>query len=798
MINKRPVSRHKFETKYGYFSENGDEYVIKTPRTPKPWINVISNGRYGLTISQAGGGFSWLDHSEFNRLNRWHQDLVRDDWGKYLYLKDLESEEVWNPTWLPSRTEPELFECTHGFGYTRFKTVYKGIRTILTIFVPLGKSLEVWDINIENISDRARHIELITYFEWCLGSSTDHHREFHKTFIGTRLDRERNAALATKRLWDIGIPGRGHWNKSYPYIGFLTASRPITDFEFDKDTFIGQYGTLQNPAFLNESARQHCQGTSYDAVAGSAVRLTVEARQSTRMHYLCGLAENLENLDRFRAVLNDSASVDKSLQEVRTFWADMLSRSEVETPDESLNLLTNKWLRYQAISGRLWARTAYYQQSGAYGFRDQLQDSLIFLDSDPDLTARQIGLHAEHQFQNGHVLHWWHPITNTGMDSNFSDDFLWLPFVTLSYLEETSDSDFLKKSFSYYDNPIGGSILEHCTRAIDFALKRLSERGVPLIGSGDWNDGLSAAGIDMKGESFWVVHFLYFILIRFTNWLKKAGDEQKAEYYISEATRLSRKLLEFGWDGGWFRQGTKDNGELIGSQSDPEGKIFLNVQTWSVIADSVPLAFQHKAMAAVVEQLMKSNGPLLLYPSYHAPDEYIGYLSRYAAGIRENGGVYTHAATWAIQAFARLNQDDLAYRTFMDINPVQNGMEPDRYKAEPYVTPGNIDGPDSEHYGRGGWTWYTGSAAWLQKSLMEWILGIRAGLTGLIVDPHVPPEWPSYRVKRLFRGTLYDIHFTNESGKAGAVKRLIIDGKPTLGNVIPPARNKTCRVEVTL
>jgi len=612
------------------------------------------------------------------------------------------------------------------------------------------------------------------------------------------MDRERNAALATKRLWDISVPGRGHWNKSYPYIGFLTASRPITDFEFDKDTFVGQFGTLQNPAVLGESSMQNHQGTSYDAVAGTLVRLVIEANQSARMHYLCGLAENLEELDRFRAALNDSASVDKALQEVRAFWADMLSRSEVETPDESLNLLTNKWLRYQAISGRLWARTAYYQQSGAYGYRDQLQDSQIFLDIDPQLTASQICLHAEHQFMDGHVLHWWHPITEAGLDSNFSDDFLWLPFVTLSYLEETDDPDFLKHSVRFYDDPGGASVLEHCTRAIDFALKRMSDRGIPLIGCGDWNDGLSAAGIDLKGESVWIIHFLNYILVRFEDWLKKLGDEQKAEQYRSEAARLRGKLLEFGWDGDWFIQGTKDNGELIGSHTNSEGKIYLNVQTWSVIADCAPPEYQQKAMTAVVEHLMKQNGPLLLYPGYHEPDEYIGYLSRYAAGIRENGGVYTHAATWAIRAFAQLNWDELVYRTFKGINPIENGMNPDRYMAEPYVTPGNIDGPDSAHYGRGGWTWYTGSAAWLQKCALEWILGIRASRHGLIIDPHIPPEWPSYQVKRMFRGTQYDIQVKNESGKAGCVKCLVVDGKEISGNLVPLCRQKTCRVEVTL
>ncbi len=788
----------KFETKYGYFSEDGNEYIIKTPKTPKPWINVISNGRYGLTISQAGGGFSWLDHSEFNRLNRWHQDLVQDNWGKYIYFKDEDSGEVWNPAWLPARTELDEYQCIHGFGYTCFISEYKGLRSILTIFVTMDSPLEIWDIRLEDKSGKDRNVSIITYFEWCLGSSSDYHREFHKTFIHTRMDQTRNTALAEKRIWDITMGDRGHWNTKYPYIGFLSASVSIADYEFDKDSFIGQFGTLQSPAAVSNGKMQRRAGNFCDAVAGTKINLEIKANQTLRFHYLLGLAQDLSELDVMQAKYGDAVSVDDALGKVREYWQKVLSTTEVETPDESLNLLLNKWLKYQAIAGRLWARTAYYQQSGAYGFRDQLQDSLIFLSINPKLTEQQIRLHAEHQFKDGHVLHWWHPITETGMDSNFSDDFLWLPFVTLNYLEETDRLEFLKEKVRYYDDSKGATILEHCIQAVDFALGRMSPRGVPLIGSGDWNDGLSAIGIEMKGESFWIVHFLNYILTRFADVLERILNDVKAKHYRAEAARLREKLLEFGWDGDWFIRATKDNGENIGSHVNKEGQIFLNAQTWSIIADSAPAEYRQKAMKAVENRLMKDNGPILLYPAYSEPDKYIGYLSRYAAGARENGGVYTHAATWAIWAFAKIGRDRQAFQTFEGINPIRNGMDPDRYKGEPYVTSGNIDGPDSQNYGRGAWTWYTGSAAWLQKCTLEWILGIRSVREGLLIDPHIPVEWKSYTVKRLFRDTTYEIVIKNESGKAGKIKRLIVDGKEISGNIIPPTDREICRVEVTL
>lgn len=788
----------RFETKYGYFSENGNEYVIKTPKTPKPWINVISNGHYGLTISQSGGGFSWLDHSEFNRLNRWHQDLVQDNWGKYFYLKDEDSGQVWSPTWSPSRVDLDEYCCVHGFGYTRFCSEYKGIRSLLTIFVAMDHPLEIWDIVLENKSNKDRHISIFTYLEWCLGSSNDYHREFHKTFIQTKMDIQRNAVLAEKRLWDIPLNNRGYWNTEYPYTGFLAASEPVSDFDFDKDSFVGQLGTIQQPQGVNVDKMSRREGSFYDAIAATKICLKIRPNQTRRFHYLLGLAQNLQELDSFLDQYHDADDVDKALEKVRCYWEKTLSTTEVETPDESLDLLINKWLKYQAISGRLWGRAAYYQQSGAYGYRDQLQDSQVFLIIDPAMTEKQIRLHAEHQFENGRALHWWHPITETGLDNNCSDDFLWLPFVTLSYLDETNNLHFLEEKVPYYDNPTKTTLLEHCMRAIDYALERMSPRGLPLIGSGDWNDGLSAVGIEMKGESIWLGHFLNYILIRFADILERLQNISKAELYRNEATKLQKSLIVYGWDGGWFIRATKDNGELIGSQRNQEGQIFLNAQTWSVISDSAPLEYQQKAMTAITDQLMKDNGPLLLYPAYSKPDKYIGYLSRYAAGVRENGGVYTHAATWAIWAYAKLNWDELAFSTFMRVNPIHNCQQPDRYKAEPYVTPGNIDGPDSPNYGQGGWTWYTGSAAWLQKCTLEWILGVRPAQNGLIIDPHIPPDWESYSVKRFFRGTTYQINVKNVTKQKKALPRIVVDGQEIAGNVIPPVERENCEVEVYL
>ena len=461
--------------------------------------------------------------------------------------------------------------------------------------------------------------------------------------------------------------------------------------------------------------------------------------------------------------------------------------------------MVNKWLKYQAICGRLWARTAYYQQSGAFGFRDQLQDSLVFLPIDPSLTKKQIRLHAAHQFKDGTVLHWWHPITETGLPTKMTDDLLWLPFVVFHYINETGDYQILKLKEPYYDDPkIKATIFDHCTAAIDRVLKRFSKRGLPLIGAGDWNDGLSAVGLDMKGESIWLAEFLFLVLKDFSSLSDDIGKKKIASRYLKKANDLKKAFDKYAWDGDWFYRATKDNGEKIGSRKNKEGKIYLNAQTWSVISGIAAEDKQLKAMDSVTKLLLKKNGTLLLHPAYTKPDEMIGYLTRYAPGRRENGGVYSHAATWSIWAYSLLKQNKNSFEAFRRMCPVYNGMNPDEYNAEPYVTPGNIDGPDSPNYGMGGWTWYTGSAAWFQKVIVDWILGIRATKDGLLIDPCVPEEWKEYSVTRIFRNTTYNISVINQSGSGNNVDYITVDGKKQKNNILSIAQKKTIEVKVYL
>ncbi|MBI3125626.1 MAG: glycosyl transferase family 36 [Ignavibacteriales bacterium] len=790
----------RFETKYGYFEDHGHDYVITNYKTPKPWINVISNGTYGLVISQTGGGFSFLEHSEFNRLNRWHQDLIQDNWGKYFYFKNEKTGEAWNPLWMPGKKEITNYKAIYGFGFASFKSEYKGILVELDVFVPMKNNLEIWNFKVTNKTNEAVELSIYSYFEWCLGSSADHHREFHKTFIETHFDDKLNAMLATKRLWEIPLGDRGHWNVEYPYFGFISSNKQILDYEGDKERFIGQYGDLGNPQSLNQEKLSKTLGKWNDSIGTVRVKVKVESSKTEEAAFYMGIDGDKEALESEKKSIEvakkyieaskknyqEPEQISDALQDVKRFWEDYRQALEVDTPDESVNLLANVWLRYQAIAGRLWARTAYYQQSGAFGFRDQLQDSMIYLYGDHERTENQIRLHARHQFQDGTVLHWWHPISETGLPTKMTDDLLWLPFILFHYLDETNNYSFLNEKEPYYDNAEKKeSLFDHSVAAIEKVLTRMSERGLPYIGAGDWNDGLSAVGLEFKGESIWLAHFFYLILKRFSSVCNKTGKNDLKEKYLFEAEKLKEAINEYAWDGEWFWRATKDSGIKIGSDECEEGKIYLNAQTWSVIADSTDEARKKTAMASVEKHLLKNNGTILFYPAYTKTDKYIGYLTRYAPSRRENGGVYTHAATWSIQAFAMMKDAKNAWAAYTRLSPINNyANDPDKYVAEPFVTPGNIDGPGSPNYGMGGWSWYTGSAQWLQKELVEWILGVRPTEEGLVIDPCIPGEWKNYSVRRLFRNVVYQISVVNPNGVSFGVKEIKIDGVKISGNVV--------------
>ncbi len=793
----------KFKSKYGYFTADGREYVITRPDTPRPWVNVICNGDYGLIETQTGSGFSWLDNSNLSRVTRWDQDLIRDNWGKYLYIRDKQSGDYWSATWKPCCPKFDFFEVRHGQGYSVLKSSYKGIYAEKTIFVDVEEPAEVWKLVLRNDSKKARKLSVFSYFDWLLGNAADTHREFHKTFIETEIDEKNNALFGKKR--PALVPGFISTGlKETPLQAFHACNVKPKAYDGYKENFIGIYRDIQNPQALEQGGCTNSEGKWGDACASLQVDVDLNPGQSKTLVFLLGTMKSKETAVRIIKKYSDPKAADRELSKVKALWDTFIHSTEIETPDEGMNFMSNIWLKYQAISARLWARCAYYQSSGGFGYRDQLQDCQIYFSSKPELAKKQILLHAEQQFPDGTVYHWWHHGTSMGAITNCSDDLLWLNFIALNYLDETQDYKLLDQVAKFLPDPVTkevtqGTVYDHCCRSIEKVLTRFSNRGLPLIGECDWNDGLSHVGIRWKGESVWLAHFLYGILNRFAPLCERRGDIARAKKYLQRAEAIKKAVNQYCWDGEWYWRATKDSGEILGSKQCKYGKIFLNAQTWSVINGTATAERGKQAMESTRKWLYKKYGPLLLTPGYGETDPTIGYISRYAPSVRENGGLYTHAGTWAVQAECVMRNGDAAFEVYNSFNPIKRGLEPDIYFSEPYVTPGNVDGPDSPNNGRGGWTWYTGSGAWYAVVVFNWLLGIRPTAEGLLVDPVIPKKWPGYKMKRFFRGATYRIEVRNPNQTGEGVLKLVVDGKVVTGNIIPDFHDgKEHRVEVTL
>lgn len=776
------MKKGKFKTGYGYFSEDGKEYVITRPDTPKPWINVICNGNYGFVVSQTGSGFSWRGNSNLFRLTRWHQDLVTDEWGKYVYIRDNENKDFWSLGWKPVCKEYASYECRHGLGYTTITQTVNKIKSSMTLFVPQNEPVEIWKVSLKNESAKAKKLSLFSYLEWQLGDWSEAHREFSKLFIETEYSEASNCIFSRRRKQLVPKAISATLTER-SYEAFHAVNMKSVSFDGDKRTFIGMYRSVANPIGVEKGRLSKKQGKGNDPIASLQVNVDLKPGEEKSLVFLLGETNDRKETNSLIKRYNKESAVDKALDETKAFWNNLLGELSVETPDDAFNFMANTWLKYQAISGRIWARTAYYQTSGAYGYRDQLQDSHIFLPLNPDYTRKQILLHAEHQFIDGTVYHWWHPVTEFGVITGKTDDLLWLVYVTLSYLDETNNFYILEEKAKYLNGP-EEPLYEHCLKSINKVFSRFSKRGLPLIGEGDWDDGMNRVGVEWKGESIWLAHFLYNILQRWSKVVERK-DKTKAKEYLNKAEKLKEAINKYAWDGEWYIRATRDDGGVLGSAKCKEGKIFLNSQTWAIIADTATKERGNLAMKKVEEILHREYGPLIFQPAYTVPDEGIGYLSCYEPGVRENGGLYSHAGTWAIMAECILGKGNIAYEMYSNMCPVNRGMDPELYCTEPYVMPGNVDGPQSPYFGRGGWSWYTGSAGWMFKVSTEWILGIRPAYDGLIIDPCIPAKWNGFKIKRVFRGVTYLIEVENPEHVEKGIKKILVDGKEFFSPTIP-------------
>ncbi len=790
-----PALELEFFNGLGGFAPGGHEYVTvlgKGQWTPAPWINVVANPEFGFQVSESGSGYTWSVNSRENKLTPWSDDPVSDTPGEIFYVRDEDSGLVWGPTSLPIREEPWPYVIRHGQGYSRFEHTSHGIAMDLLQFVPLRDSVKISRLTLENRSGRKRRLAVTAYAEWVLGVS----RSGSAPHVITEIEPATGAIFA-----------RNAWNGEFAdRIAFADLAGRQTSWTGDRLEFLGRNASLDRPASLERGMKLSGKtGAGLDPCAVLQTIVELKPGERTEVLFLLGQGTGPEEarslVERYRAL-----NCDAVLREVQEHWNQVLGTVQVETPDPSMNLLLNRWLLYQTLSCRVWARSAFYQSGGAYGFRDQLQDVLALAVARPDLVREQILRAAARQFREGDVQHWWHPPTGRGVRTRISDDRLWLPYAVVRYLLTTGDEAVLDEEVAWIEGPTlmegqqeayfeptesedRATLYEHCARALDRSLD-VGSHGLPLIGAGDWNDGMNRVGHEGRGESVWLGWFLLGNLREFARIADFRGEEERAAGWRSTAASLEASLDAEAWDGEWYKRAFFDDGMPLGSAQNDECQIDSIPQSWAVISGAGDKQRARQAMESVEQRLIRREDRLmlLLSPPFDRTTLDPGYIKGYLPGIRENGGQYTHAAAWSVVAFAMLGEGGKAVELFNLLSPIHHASRRaniHRYKVEPYAVAADVySGPP--HVGRGGWTWYTGAAGWLYRAGLEWILGFHKQGSALFIDPCIPGEWKRFEITYRHGGTLYRITVENPKGVCRGVSQVSLDGTPLSGEALVP------------
>ena len=749
----------------GGFTPDGREYVITLAPgqvTPAPWVNVLANPSFGAIVSESGNSNTWSENAQEFLLTPWSNDPVSDSGGEAFYLRDEESGHFWSPMPWPSRGQG-YYVCRHGFGYSVFTHTEDGIDSELWVYVALDAPIKFAVLKAHNKSGRLRRLSVTGYIEWVLGEL----RPKSMMHVITEMDPILSSLLA-RNAYNVEFGER---------IAFFDVDDAVRSFSGDRTEFIGRNGTLLNPAAMSRSHLSGKVGAALDPCAAIQVPFELADGQEREIIFRLGVGKDIDDARNLGKRFRGSTAARGALQVVTNYWKRTLGAVHVETPDPSINVLTNGWLVYQTMACRLWGRSAFYQSSGAFGFRDQLQDVMALVHTEPGLVRAHLLLCASRQFKEGDVQHWWHPPLGRGVRTHCSDDFLWLPLATCRYVCSTGDTGVLDESIhflegrplkpeekSYYELPNRSdetaTLYEHCVRAVHRGL-RFGAHGLPLMGTGDWNDGMNRVGAQGKGESIWLGFFLYDVLMQFANVAQLHGDSAFVELCRKEAERLRQNIEQHGWDGQWYRRAYFDDGTPLGSLNNPECQIDSIAQSWSVLSGAANAERSRMAMNALDKHLVHREDAViqLLTPPFDKSTPDPGYIKAYVPGVRENGAQYTHAAVWAVIAFAAIGDNRRAWELLSIINPVNHAMSAEAiaiYKVEPYVVASDVYAL-SPHTGRGGWTWYSGSAGWMYRLIVESILGLHLEASNLYVNPCIPAHWASFKMNYRYRDTFYNI-----------------------------------------
>lgn len=776
----------------GGFTRDGREYVITTggvKTTPAPWVNVVANRHFGTVISESGSAYTWSENAHEFRLTPWKNDPVTDASGEALYIRDEQTGSFWSPTPLPAKGKTR-YVSRHGFGYSIFEHEQDGIVSEFTVFVSLEHPAKFAVLKLKNISGRARRLSALSFNELVMG--TDRNR--YHTHIVTEVDPKSGALLA-----------HNHYNKDFPdRVVFLDVSEPTRFFSGDRGEFLGRNGTMAAPAVMRRDRLSGKTGAGLDPCAAVQVFFDLDEGSEKEIVFTFGAAKSQYAARGILQRFNGPVSVRQELENVWGYWKRTLGVVHLETPDSSLNYLANGWLQYQVISCRLWGRSGLYQSGGAYGFRDQLQDVMSLMHSAPGMVREHLLTCASRQFIEGDVQHWWHPPSGRGVRTRCSDDYLWLALVTCLYVEEIGDTGILDESIpflegppvkpgeeSYYDMPrvsgTAGTLYEHCVAAVKHGLT-FGVHGLPLMGSGDWNDGMNLVGKDGKGESVWLAFFLHHVLTHMSALALKCGDTAFADVCRAEAGKLALNIEAHAWDGQWYHRAYFDNGDVLGSSSNAECRIDSLPQSWAVISGAVGPERAVTAMDQADQHLVSRKDSLikLFEPPFNICSCNPGYIKGYVPGVRENGGQYTHAAVWMVIAFAMLKDRKRAWELLNMINPARHGDSEAAcsvYKVEPYVMAADVYAVTS-NAGRGGWTWYTGAASWMYQLIVKYLMGLRLDVDRLYFEPCLPEDWQSFKIHYRYRETFYHIT-VRRSGPRDTVLSVTVDGAVNEGRSVP-------------
>ncbi|WP_038167533.1 glycoside hydrolase family 94 protein [Thiomonas sp. FB-Cd] len=750
---------------YGGFSADGAEYVITLAQgqmTPAPWANVLANPHFGTVVSESGGAYTWSENAHEFRLTPWHNDPVTDASGEAIYLRDEETGHYWSPMPLPRRGEG-VYLTRHGFGYSVFEHSEDGIQTQLWIYVALDSAVKFSVLKVRNASPRMRRLSATGYVEWVLGDLPEK-SAMHVVTMSDPL----TGAIFARNGYNMEFPGR---------VAFFDVDDPARSVSGDRSEFLGRNGSLRAPAAMANARLSGQVGAGLDPCAAIQVVFDLDAGNEHEVIFRLGTAGDIKAASEFVQRCRGLGTAAATLKAVRTHWHELLGKIQVQTPDPAINVLVNGWLMYQTIASRFTARSGYYQSGGAIGFRDQLQDAMAMIHASPQAVRQHLLLCAAHQFPEGDVQHWWHPPMERGVRTRCSDDYLWLPLATSRYVRVTGDRSVLDESAgylegrrvgfdeeAYYDLPVRSELREtlyqHCVRAIEHSMPR-GLHGLPLIGSGDWNDGMNRVGDQGRGESVWLGFFLHDVLLRFAPIARLRDDTAFAARCEAEAATLRASIEQHAWDGAWYRRAYFDDGTPLGSAENDECQIDAIAQSWSVLSGAASEGRRRAAMDALDKRLVRRAEGLvqLLDPPFDRSALDPGYIKGYVPGVRENGGQYTHAAVWASMAFAELGDGARAWELLRMINPVRHGQgaaDIEVYKVEPYVVAADVYAV-APHVGRGGWSWYTGSAGWMYRLIVESLLGLHREGNSLRIAPVLPADWPSFKLHYRHGDTNYHI-----------------------------------------